>query len=171
MGALEQPHRAHRRENPRQFVDFGHIRLAENGCLGWVEPASKQVDGKVLDVAAQRVCISHAGHRMIVSDEVKRLALVLQLNGWQHGAKVVANVKFAAGLNAGKNTHGVFLRRKSEESILYLQASHSPCPGETYMIGTITFRKTSPRRFLQALEELLDQRIPLAPRRGFAEPW
>ena len=145
VGPLEQPHRTHCRENPRQFVDFGHIGLAENGGLGWVEPASKQVDGKVLDVAAQRFCITHTGHRMIVSDEVKRLALVLQLDGWQHGAKVVANVKFAAGLNAGKNTHGFFLRGKSEESTLYLQASHSPCLREAYMIGTITFRKTSRR--------------------------
>ena len=43
---------------------------------------------------------------MVVGDEVERLALVLEAHGGLHGAEVVAEVEFAAGLEAGEDAHG-----------------------------------------------------------------
>ena len=43
---------------------------------------------------------------MIVRDEIKRLALVLETDGRLHRAEEIADMKFSAGLEAGKDSHG-----------------------------------------------------------------
>ena len=43
---------------------------------------------------------------MIVGDEIKRFALVLQVDGRLHRAEEIPDVKFSAGLEAGENAHG-----------------------------------------------------------------
>ena len=48
-----------------------------------------------------------AGQRMIIGDEVKRLAFVLKRDRRAHHAEIISDVQGAAGLDAGKNAHGV----------------------------------------------------------------
>jgi hypothetical protein len=43
---------------------------------------------------------------MVVRDEIKRLALVLEAHGRIHRAEVVADVEFSAGLETGQDAHG-----------------------------------------------------------------
>ena len=42
---------------------------------------------------------------MIIGDEIKRLAFLLQLNRRPHHPEIIADVQDAAGLNAGENSH------------------------------------------------------------------
>ena len=56
----------------------------------------------------------HRGQRVVVRDEVERLALLLPFDGRPHHAKVVADMRFAGRLDAGKNAfHACFGRAPS----------------------------------------------------------
>jgi hypothetical protein len=104
--ALQQAHRGDAAQDPGQLGDLGHIRLAPEGGLLRIEPAGEEVDRQIPHMTAQGGGIVDRGERVVVGDEIKGLALLLQPDGRLHHAEVIANVETAAGLDAGENAHG-----------------------------------------------------------------
>ena len=58
-----------------------------------------------MDIGPKRAGILNSRQRMKVSDEIIRLTLFLKLDRWLHHAEIVAQVRRAGGLDAGKNSH------------------------------------------------------------------
>jgi hypothetical protein len=106
MAALEQAHRRDGAQDPREFGDRGHVALTEKAGPRGVEPAGEEVDGEFAAVAAQGVAVANGRERVEIGDEIKRLAFFLQLDGGPHHSKVIAQVEFPRGLDAGQNSHG-----------------------------------------------------------------
>ncbi len=52
MGALEQPHRRQRADDPSELGDLGQIGLPEEHTLLWIETAGQEVEGRVVGVLA-----------------------------------------------------------------------------------------------------------------------
>ena len=52
-------------------------------------------------IFAERFRIAHAGEGVIIGDEIKCLALLLELDRRSHHSEVISDVKDATGLNAG----------------------------------------------------------------------
>ena len=101
MAFRQQAHRTNRRENPRQFANLGHGALAEKNGTRRVQSAGEEINGDFPDIFTQCRGIARRGHRMVVGDEVKGLALVLEADGGFDRAEVISDMKFAAGLEAG----------------------------------------------------------------------
>jgi len=80
--------------------------LAKEACFLRIEPAGQKVDGDFPGMGSECDGIAHGGESVEIGDEVQRLPLFLQLDGWFHHAEVIAKMRKARGLDAGKNTHG-----------------------------------------------------------------
>jgi hypothetical protein len=112
VGAFEQPHARHAGQEPRQLADLLHVALAEeDGALG-VE-AQRQVGQRhVAHGLAQLLGLARRSQRVVVRDEVvpAQPGALLQGDVLPDGAEVVAEVRSAAGLDAGE--HGLHGRRR-----------------------------------------------------------
>ncbi len=87
---------------------LGYVGLhEERGPLG-IEAQGQQVERRVERIAAQLGRFADRGQGMHVGNEVKgRFRLVLQIDVLADRAEIVAPVKTAGGLNAGKHAwHG-----------------------------------------------------------------
>src|SRR5262249_5028400 len=89
--------------------------MPKKGRTFGIESARKKVDRDALAVCAQCFRVAQTGERMIISNEIKRLTLGLERDGRLHHPEVIADVQRAAGLDAGKNSHG-FVVCHSEQS-------------------------------------------------------
>ena len=105
VAALQQAHGRDGAENPGKLAVLRHITLAEEDAFRRIKAAGEEIDGEFADVLAQPVAILHGGEGMVVGDEVVGVALMLQLERRLHHAEVIADVKSAAGLKAGKDAH------------------------------------------------------------------
>src|SRR5690606_3473897 len=76
----------------------------EDGALG-IEADRQVVERELVGEAAPLLGIADRGHRVVVGDEVDRLAAVLERHVLAHGAEVVAEVRLARGLDAGEDAH------------------------------------------------------------------
>ena len=99
--ALQQAHGRDGGQHPRQFRDFRHVGLAEQQRLARVQAAGQEIQRHVQCSAASFGGVHQGGHGMVISDEVKRLALLLQFDGGLHHAEIIPQVQRARGLNAG----------------------------------------------------------------------
>ena len=109
MRALEQSHRRDGGQNPGELGDLRHIGLAEERGPFRIEPAGEKIERHAPAVFPQRLRILQAGERVIIGDEIKRLALGLERDRRPHHAEIIPDVENAAGLNAGKNAHEISL--------------------------------------------------------------
>ena len=92
----------------RQFRDLRHIALHERACrVPDRARSARKSTATPPAVFAQDLRIAHTGERMIIGDEIKRFAFVLQRDRRLHHAEIIADVQDAAGLNAGKDAHGL----------------------------------------------------------------
>ena len=105
MAALEQAHRAHRREDPRQLVDLRHVALAEEHRALRVQPAGEEIHRQLAVQRRSSAPLLDRGHRVVVGDEVEPLALVLQAHRRLHRPEVVAQVQLPARLESRQNAH------------------------------------------------------------------
>ena len=108
MRQLKSRDRGYGRENPGQLGDLWHIALPEEGGFVWIQSASEEIEGHTPAILAQNGGFADAGERVIVCDEVKGFAFILERDRRSHHAEVVADVQNAGRLNAGKNAHGCF---------------------------------------------------------------
>ena len=60
----------------------------------------------IVRLGAAFIGFEQRSHRVIVGDEIERLALFLQPHRGLHRPEVVADVEFAARLETGQNSHG-----------------------------------------------------------------
>ena len=72
---------------------------------------------------------------MVVGDEIKRLAFILQGNRRPHHTEVIPDMKDATGLDAGKNAHAILLRKNEPD--------FSRCNFSLYPATTVVLRKSS----------------------------
>ena len=70
-----------------------------------IQSASEEIERYAPAIFAQRERIAQTGERVIIGNKVERFALILERNRWAHHAEVIADVKDASRLNAGKNAH------------------------------------------------------------------
>src|SRR5262249_11571134 len=136
----EQAHAGDGREDPSEFGDFRHVRLAVEGRFLWIEAEGQGIDGDIADVFTQDVgrgprlslrflgllhVLAHrlpeGGQRVVICDEIEALALVLKSNVLLDGPEVVADVQLPGRLNAGQDSlaslagHGFTSKVTSEE--------------------------------------------------------
>jgi hypothetical protein len=52
---------------------------------------------------------------MIIGDEIKRLAFVLQLDGGPHHPEIISEMQRAGRLDAGQDSHGGINRKERRE--------------------------------------------------------
>ena len=107
MATVEQAHRCHRAEDPREERDLGDIRLAEEKRFRRIQPAGQKIERYVARIFAQGFGIVERRQCVQVGDEIERLALVLQFDGRTHHAEVIAEVQRAGRLDAGKDAFHV----------------------------------------------------------------
>ena len=93
VAPLEQSHRRHRRKQPGQFRHFRHIRLLPEDRLLGIESARHEIQRHVEEFFRRCSAVEQRRHGMVIRDEIKRLALVLKLDGGPHHAEVVSEVK------------------------------------------------------------------------------
>src|SRR5512132_100625 len=74
-----------------------------------IESAREKIECDAAAVCAQHFRVAQTRERMVISDEIKRLAFGLQRDGRPHHAKIIADVQRTAGLNTGQNAHGVLV--------------------------------------------------------------
>jgi len=98
---FEQAHGGDGGEQPGEFGDGGDIGLAEEEGLGGVQAAGEEIQGGVKGVLAALGGVGEGGHGMVVGNEIKGLALFLELDGGLHHPEIIAQMERAGGLNAG----------------------------------------------------------------------
>ena len=91
-------------------TDLRHFGLQEQRRPVRIEAQGQQVQRRVANEASQCLGIAERGQGVQVGNEVKRrIGPVLQVDVLADGAKVVAPVKTAGRLDAGKNAwHGLY---------------------------------------------------------------
>ena len=100
MASFQKPHARNGGKKPGQLGDFRHITLPiDHRPLG-VQTARQVVQSHIGCIRAKLIPIGHRGQRMIVRNEKKRVALLLQLNGRLHHSEEVADVQLAGRLNS-----------------------------------------------------------------------
>ena len=100
MRLFQQRHRRERGENPREFTDFRHVGLAKENGFFRVKATREKIQRHRQRIFPPLLRVEQRRHRMIVRDEIKRLALILKRNGGLHHPKVISEVQRAAGLDA-----------------------------------------------------------------------
>jgi hypothetical protein len=100
VAALEQTHRRYRAQEPGEFGDFRHVGLFPEHGLLRIKTASQEIQRNIERVFAALGGIGQRGHRMVVGDEVERIALILQFDGGSHHPEIVAEMQRATGLDA-----------------------------------------------------------------------
>jgi hypothetical protein len=113
--ALEQTHRRERRQHPRQFGDFGNVGLFEENGFLRIKTTGEKVEGDVERIFPALRGIEQRRHGMIIGDEIKRLAFVLQLDGRPHHPEIISEMQRAGGLDAGQDSHGGINRKERKE--------------------------------------------------------
>ena len=103
--AFEQTHRRYRAEQPRQFGHFRHIGLFEKHRFLRVEAAGEEIERDLEAVPAPLSGVEQRSHRVIVGDEIKRLASFLKLDGRLHHPEIISQMQRAGGLDARQNSH------------------------------------------------------------------
>ena len=101
MAALQQPHRRDGAQHPGQLGHLRHVGLPEEHRPLRVEAAGEEIQRHVERVLAALGGVDQRGHRVIIGDEIERLALLLQLDGGLHHPEVIAEMQRARRLNAG----------------------------------------------------------------------
>ena len=89
------------RQNPGQLGDFRHIGLLEEDRLLRIQSASQKIQRHIERVLPPLLGIEQRRHRMIIGDEIKRLALLLQLDGRPHHPEIISEMQRARRLDAG----------------------------------------------------------------------
>ena len=105
MAALQQPHRRHVDSSQVSSVTSGHIALPVKSRAFRIQPAGQKIQRHIHGRLAQHFGIATLCQGMVVRDEQKRLALLLELQGRLHHAEVVADVQFTRWLYTRKNSH------------------------------------------------------------------
>ena len=100
MRPFEQSHRRDRGKQPRQFGHLRHVGLAEENGPFRVKAAREKIQRHVQSVFAPFRGVEQRRHRMIIRDEIERLALFLQLDGGPHHPEIISEMQRAAGLDA-----------------------------------------------------------------------
>ena len=106
VGAFEQAHRRHRREQPGQFGHFWHVGLLEKHSLLRVESAREEIECHLERVPAPFRGVEQRRHRVIVRDEIKRLAFFLQFDGRLHHSEIISEMQRAGGLDTRQRVGG-----------------------------------------------------------------
>ena len=107
--AVTTPQQAHwrdRRKHPRELGDFSHVGLPPKNAAGGIEAAREEIQRDIERELPALRGVRERRHRVVVRDEIERLALLLELDGGQHRPEVVAQMQRARGLDAGQNSHG-----------------------------------------------------------------
>src|SRR5690242_417458 len=76
----------------------------KRGAFG-IKSTGQKIERNAPTVLAQYLWVAHAGERVVIGDEIERLAFRLKRNSRLHHAKIIADVERTAGLNSGKNAH------------------------------------------------------------------
>ena len=106
-GPFQQTHRGDGAQNPGQLCDLRHVALQEETGAGGVQAAGEKIQRDAPVVFAQFRRVLHAVERVVIGDEIKRLALGLERDGGTHRAEVVAEVEDAGRLDAREDAfHG-----------------------------------------------------------------
>ena len=93
VAPFQQAHRRDGGENPGKLRHLRHIGLPEQKRPFRVQTAGQKIQRHVPRVAPPLLRVEERRHRMIIGDEIKGLALLLQLDGRLHHAKVVSQVQ------------------------------------------------------------------------------
>jgi hypothetical protein len=101
--APELAMRRDRGNRPGQFRVLGNGRLHEEGRLRRIDAAGKQIRGHVAHPARHLSGLEWLGDGVVVHHAEEAAVLVLERDPVAHGPKVVSQVQFARGLDAGKN--------------------------------------------------------------------
>src|SRR5437868_4822897 len=101
MRALQKSHWRDGGQNPGQLGRLRHVRLSKQRGLFGIEAASEKIERDTVGIFAERFRIPQAGERMIIGDEIKRLAFLLELDRRPHHAEIISDVEDATGLYAG----------------------------------------------------------------------
>src|SRR5207248_9451179 len=94
-------------QNPGEFGHLGHVALPEGCAAIRIETASEKIQCYSPAIGSECFRIIDRRERVIIGDEIKRLALCLERNCRPHHPEIISDVKNAGGLNAGKNAHGL----------------------------------------------------------------
>ncbi len=122
MAPFQQAQRRHVRQQPGQFVHLRQIALAvKRGPFG-IQPAGQEVQRHVPGALAQGLGVRHRRQPVVVRDEQKGLALLLQLQGRPHHPEIVPDVQLARGLNTRQNSHDPFSPSLAENNPRILPA-------------------------------------------------
>lgn len=84
---------------------FRDVALAEKGGFFRVQANGEVVGGEVVCELAQLVVVADCGECVIIRDENKRFGPGLIRDMALHGSEKIAEMRCAAGLNAGKDAH------------------------------------------------------------------
>ncbi len=128
MAPLEESHRRYGAKDPGQLRDLRHIGLAEKHRAFRIESTGQKIQRQFADICAKRLGILHRGQRMQIGDEIKRLASLLKLDRGLHHSKIVAEMRRARGLDAGKNSHPAQLSFPSSRERTFLRPSRPSNP-------------------------------------------
>ncbi len=79
-----------------------HIGLLEDDRLLWVYTSSEIILHHFDSIAAQRLGIPKGGERVIIHDHQVALMILVNVEKWLKGTKIVAEVQVARGLQAGE---------------------------------------------------------------------
>src|SRR5205085_12222730 len=88
-----------------QLGRLGHVRLSKQRGLFGIETAGEKIKRDAMRIFAQCLRIAQAGERVVIGDEIKSLALLLELDRRPHHSEIISDVQHAAGLDAGKDSH------------------------------------------------------------------
>ncbi len=70
-----------------------------------IQAQGQQIDRRVERQLREQLRVAHRGQRVQIGDEVIGFVFALQIDVLPDGAEIVAPVKSARRLNAGKHTH------------------------------------------------------------------
>lgn len=110
--AGELPEHGEAVEHPGDLGVLGHMRLDKQGGSLRIDAAGEELGKQLQRLAAQFCGVLAHGDGMLVHHTVDAVILVLKLNPVPHGAQIVAQVNFAAGLNAAENSFAILFHRK-----------------------------------------------------------
>ncbi len=65
-----------------------------------IKAAREKIQRHVQSVFAPFIRVEQRGHRMIIGDEIKRLAFFLKFDGRAHHPEIISEMQRAAGLDA-----------------------------------------------------------------------
>ena len=127
-GPFQQTHVGYRAEDPGQLGDFRHVRLAEKVALAGSSPRRQVIQGDIHGSFAERGGVLGGRQGMVIGNEIKALALVLQGDVLLDCAEIIAQVQFARRLDAAEYAKWSLVLGPLSLAGRWLLVVHDGCP-------------------------------------------